>query len=787
MPRAALGSVYHLPAVSVSRSINKIQVSISSHPLLRIAALTIVAVTAGCDSVDDAPNSDPARDIAGAEFVGAAVCESCHAEAAALWRGSDHDQALELATAETVLGNFDNVEVTDGGRRTRFFSNQDGYWVTTDGPDGSVGNFKVTHTIGIDPLQQYLLEMPKGHYQALSIAWDTRPSENGGQRWFPLYPNEPIGSDNPLHWTGTYQRWNTMCAECHSTDLRKNYDPDRDRFDTTYAGIDVNCEACHGPGSIHAADPSVAPLALVPAERTWTFNDGASIAALADGSERSTEIDVCAQCHARRSQLTDDYAPPDPLLNGFRPTLLETGLYHADGQILDEVYVYGSFLQSAMAAAGVICSDCHEPHSTALRANGNAVCGRCHLASTFDTPEHHRHVQSSSGSQCVSCHMRAETYMVVDPRRDHSFRVPRPDLSGALGTPNACQDCHSDQTASWAENRIAEWYPDGRQNEFHYGEALHAGRTWAEDRAPLLRQVIEDRNEPAIVRATALSLLAEQIDAPDVDLIGRLVDDTEPLVQLAALEAMSNLPPQLRFPRAQRLLTDPLLALRISAARVLLAAREQLSPRRQGDLDAALLEYNAVQQFNSDRGSGLVNAAALAAEQGRPQDAERLLIAATEREPAFSATYINLADLYRSVGREPEAEDALRRGLAINPDDAGLNLALGLSLVRSGQRDAALPYIDQAVRIAPDSPYYAYVQGIALNSAGQPARAIDALTTAHERFPGHRDTLFGLVTVLRDAGQTDAALEYAEKLVSMSPSSQPARRLLEELEEISTP
>jgi len=753
-----------------------------SYALTHLAMFLVAAIASGCDDVGDQRPADLLSETATAEFVGGATCASCHADQTALWRDSHHDLALELAAPETVLGDFDDAQYEYGSVTTFFFMREDQHWVTTDGPNGTLQDFRVSHTIGVDPLQQYLLELPNGHYQTLNVAWDSRPADAGGQRWFHLFPDQQIDSDDPLHWTGTYQNWNSTCAECHSTDLRKNYDVAADRFETTFADIDVACEACHGPGAVHANDPTVPPPAATRTDRTWVFRDSSGIATLADGAARSNEIEVCAQCHSRRSQLTDDYAPQDPFLDGFRPSLLDRGLYHADGQILDEVYVYGSFMQSAMAAAGVTCSDCHEPHSTALRADGNTVCAQCHLTSTFDTPEHHRHAANSAGAECVSCHMRAETYMVVDPRRDHSFRVPRPDLSARLQTPNACNDCHGDQTSDWAAEQIATWFPDGSQNEFHYGEALHAGRTWAEDRAPLLRQVIGDPLQPAIVRATAVSLLAEQLAGTDTEVIDRSVEDPEPLVQLAASEALQNIPPDRRFGRAQQLLTDPRLGLRITAARSLLAARSQLSERRRSDLDAALAEYAEVQQFNSDRGEGLFNLAALMTEFGRPEEAARLYLAAIGREPAFSAAYVNLADLYRSLGREPEAEATLREGYAVNPDDAGLSLPLGLSLVRSGRLDEALMQLREAVANAPDVPYYAYVLGVALNSAGQTAAAISSLTITHARFPSHRETLFGLATMLRDTGEIGPAVEHARKLTALDPSDQTARRLLAEVE-----
>jgi hypothetical protein len=200
------------------------------------------------------------------------------------------------------------------------------------------------------------------------------------------------------------------------------------------------------------------------------------------------EIEVCAACHARRQSLTSQSsAPGDRFLDNFVPALLRTGLYHADGQILDEVYVYGSFLQSRMHGAGVRCTDCHERHRLGILAEGNALCTRCHnpegtprfptlKPGQFDSPAHHFHRDGSDGAQCANCHMPARTYMGVDPRRDHSFRVPRPDLSARLGTPNACTLCHDDKTDAWATEQVRAWYPEGRSGRLHFSEVLAAGR-----------------------------------------------------------------------------------------------------------------------------------------------------------------------------------------------------------------------------------------------------------------------------------------------------------------------
>jgi tetratricopeptide (TPR) repeat protein len=378
--------------------------------------------------------------------------------------------------------------------------------------------------------------------------------------------------------------------------------------------------------------------------------------------------------------------------------------------------------------------------------------------------------------------MRERTYMVVDPRGDHSFRVPRPDLSVKLGTPNACNDCHGDRSAQWAAERVANWFPDGRSGTFHYGEAIHAGRQWTADRKRLLTRVIDDPAVPAIARATAIALLAEQFDDSVLDVVRRGVNDASPLVQLASLEALDAAPPSKRAAIALRFLTDAPAALRLAAARVLLPEREQFGDRGRHDLDAALAEYVAVQRFNSERADGLLNLGNLDAERGKPAEAEASYRLALDRQPEFSATYVNLADLYRQLGREQEAEQLLQKGIERNPDDPGLVHALGLSQARSNQLDAALATLRRATELGPDEPRYRYVYGVAMYSLGQRDAALEELRAAYERFPGYAPTLVALATMNRDTGHLDRARDYARRLLELSPADPNARALLTELD-----
>ena len=402
-----------------------------------------------------------------AKFVGGQVCSGCHAAETESWQGSHHALAMQRATETVVLGDFANARFEHLGAVTTFSRSGDKFTVNTAGPDGALHDYEIAYTFGVYPLQQYLIAFPGGRYQALGIAWDSRPKDQGGQRWFQLYPGQQLKPGDPLHWTGRDQTWNYQCADCHSTDLQKNFNLAADTYATTWTDLDVACEACHGPGSRHvawtkaqAAGGSYPPGTdaarmgltnwLKPTDTGhWEMNPETGIARRTE-KLASTELETCAACHSRRKVIAKSPRPGEPFLDGYLPALLEPGLYHADGQIDGEVYEYGSFLQSRMHAAGVTCSNCHDPHSAKLRAEGNGLCAQCHLPARFDAREHHHHEPGSAGAQCVNCHMPTKTYMVVDARRDHSIRVPRPDLSISLGTPNACSQCHGDRPARWA-------------------------------------------------------------------------------------------------------------------------------------------------------------------------------------------------------------------------------------------------------------------------------------------------------------------------------------------------
>ena len=510
----------------------------------------------------------PALPPAPAKYVENGVCLGCHEKEAHEWRDSHHAKAMALPTAEMVRGDFSNTSFTDRGVTTRFFKRGEKYFVNTEGEDGKRTDFEIRYTFGLEPLQQYLIELPGGRLQPLTIAWD-----GPKKKWFHLYPNEKAPPGDVLHWTGRYQTANTMCLVCHTTDYEKRYDPATDTFASRWAELNVSCQACHGPGDRHVEWETRLRGA---GEKPPPPREPHALTVNTRGADARKKTELCAPCHLRRSELMPRPAPGEPVLDNYLPSLLVEPLYYADGQQLEEVYVDGSFRQSLMFQRGVTCTNCHNAHTGKLKMAGNAVCVQCHkpdpnpsfptAAGNFDSPKHHFHKDGSKGALCVTCHMPARPYMGIQLRPDHSIRNPRPDLAVKLGLPDACTTCHVGKTAKWSADAVIKWYGPVRKQGTHYGEAFAAARAGEPSGNAALAKLVANRSMPSIVRASALEQLSREPAEGAAERI-RATQDSDAEVRTAAANSMEGLSVAQRIEALTPLLTDPVRAVRVTAAR----------------------------------------------------------------------------------------------------------------------------------------------------------------------------------------------------------------------------
>jgi Flp pilus assembly protein TadD len=647
--------------------------------------------------------------------------------------------------------------------------------IRTQGADGEYRNFEVSHTFGVYPLQQYLIPFAGGRMQSFTVAWDARPASEGGQRWFHLYPDEKIAFDDELHWTGINQNWNYMCGECHSTAFEKRYDPDSKSYASHWTEVNVSCEACHGPASGHvewAANPlptENAGLVFALSEsRQWLFTENdvtaKRIVAAGQANDRA-EIDTCAVCHSRATKIDEPHQQGQSVHDSHAVSLLRDNLYFADGQIDDEVYVYGSFLQSKMYQQGVTCSDCHNPHTLELKAEGDGTCLQCHSASEFAVKEHHKHSPQSDGARCASCHMPEKTYMVVDPRRDHSFRIPRPDLSDSLGTPNACIQCHDDRSNQWASGKIADWYLEPKTGYQKYSQVLFAARTQSRSAVPALQQLILDNGQPAIARATAVSHLGIWLDQQTLNTVDQALRADSPMVRSAALAALEGAPGEVRWPRAIALAVDPIRNVRNEAGRLLAdLPDDQITAGRADTVSKARQDYIDTQMLNADRAEAQTNLGSFYSASGNQVLAETAYKEALRLNMNFTPAYVGLANLYANSGRQPEAEQILESGISQVADNASLYHALGLQWVRQQRTEDALMMLGKAAAAAPEVARYSFVYAVALHDLGDPEQSIVILEHALTRHTGDAQIISALYNYSVELGRVEDAERYRKML-----------------------
>jgi tetratricopeptide (TPR) repeat protein len=673
---------------------------------------------------------------------------------------------MEPANDTTVLGDFNDAVLAADGVTSRFFRRDGNYFIHTQDSDGAYRDFEVKYTFGYFPLQQYLVEFPGGRMQATRASWDVRE-----KRWFHQYPGDTIVPNDWLHWTGNGQNWNTMCASCHSTNLVKNYDANADAYQTTWSEINVSCESCHGPGSRH-----------IDYVNSKAYKRGQRIpdAGLWYGRDTITQrqLHACAACHARKSDIAAQPMLTGEVMDDLIPQVISSDFYYADGQIREEDYEYGSFTQSKMFHQNVRCSQCHNPHSGKTYHSGNTLCLQCHKP-VYDSPLHHFHKPGTEAALCINCHMTVRTYMGNDHRRDHSFRVPRPDQSVNYATPNACTGCHKEKSNGWAAEAVKNWY--GPERKHHFSDDLLPGsRLDSGSVAPLVR-LLGDTLQPAIARATAAYYLGSLPSARSAAALRKALTDRHAIVRYQALRAMADLPLEEWQQAAAPLLRDPVRAVRIAAADLFHPLPVANIPEADREVFAlADKENKAYLHYQADFAVGNVMLGDYFLQGGDAAGAIPHYVRGLRKDSLMNYARFNLAVAYNTTGDNAAALRTLQTAAAIDPFNDRAFYTLGLLHVEMGNIEAALDYLDRAVGLNTTNPQVYYNYGLLLQQSGKPAQAEQILLRGVTLAPESTALHYALAFLYLQTRQTEKALPHAKALHLLDPGNPDYQPLFDE-------
>ena len=639
------------------------------------------------------------------KYVGRTSCIKCHQKEYNDWTGSDHDKAMDIANDSTVLGDFNNAKlIRPNGQINKAYKKDGKFYVYTDGENGKMQEYQVKYVFGHYPLQNYLVEFPGGRLQTLALTWNSKD-----KNWYymadSVYKNLSVDHNDWLHWTNQAQNWNSMCADCHSTNVKKAYDEKTDTYHTSYSEIDVSCEACHGPASKHLK------WADLPAKEQKKYRNY-GLAIRTSGINNHKYVDNCARCHSRRTAYSDFNGTEQNIYNHILPNLPTEPFWYIDGQIKDEDYVYASFTQSKMYMNNVQCNNCHNVHSGKLKLQGNALCLQCHEAQKYDVPTHTFHkaygekgkalisaagvkFEVGSGTECINCHMHGQNYMGIDYRRDHSFRIPRPDLSEKFGSPNACNQCHTDKNNQWAAEKIKKWF--GEKRPFQYGEAFYAATKAHKNADSLLKKIITDDSITPNIKGVALNYLSPALSNDKI--ICQNLQNSATSVKIAAINALI-IRNQSCLDSILPLLNDKNKAVRIEVAYKLSVLDSNLIPNNyKNAYKKALKERLTSLKYNVDFPTGKYNLANYYYNEKNYLKAEYYYKKAIEQDSELNAAMINLSYLYSLTGKLNEAEEILSEYVKKYPEDANGLYNYGLILSENKKYKKSLKYLLKAEKI----------------------------------------------------------------------------------------
>ena len=713
----------------------------------------------------------PPDSVVHATYAGSSSCKDCHLKAYDDWKNSHHGLAERHVQPDEYEQPFSSpLKLQHQGKESQAYLDEKKFLqIITDDAKGQPQRYPVTRIIGHNPLRQFLIPAPGNRLQTADVTYDPHKKE-----LFNVFGDDQRFHGDWGHWTGQGMNWNAMCAACHNTRLRKNFDPSTNTYNTTMAEMAVSCESCHGPMKTHV-------------DWQHQYKDSNAKDPTLKKLTRDQMLETCAPCHARRSEITGDMVPGESFFDHNSLVITDlSDLYHPDGTVRDENYETTSFLSSKMHHAGVRCDDCHDNHTGKTKLPGNALCLQCH-ASGGTTPirapiinptAHSHHAEGSSGNDCISCHMPITTYMERHPRHDHSYSIPNPRLTIEHGMPNACNKCHTDKDPQWALANAKKWYGEKLEKPTHKrADIVARARRNDPNIAPLLIEMLRTEVIPTW-QATACHLMAPGIADPAIrQALNSALKNTHPMVREAAIRSLTPLVRENHQPTIDAirpLLNDDSRSVRIAAAWALCPTLDLNS--RAGKELVHMLDLHA------DQPTGRMQLSQFAYLRGNPTSAISQIKQAIRMDPNSPPMHHDLAILLSTTGDTAGAIAAMQEAVRLDPTFAEYHYKLALAHNEAGNTTAAIASLEKTTQLEPQHPRAHYNLGLAYNSQGKTSAAIASLAKAESVAPADPSIPYATATIHYHQGeipQTQAALMRA---LQIDPQHAESHQLLHSLQ-----
>jgi tetratricopeptide (TPR) repeat protein len=710
-------------------------------------------------------------------YSGTQSCRECHEKFYQLWSSSHHGLAMQPFTAELfqtrLAAQAKDQVIGDLDYRVEFDGKQG--WMRESGPKGNK-KYPIVHALGGKNVFYFLTPMDRGRLQVLPLAYDVQRKS-----WFDTAASgirhfRDI-EEKPLAWKDPEYTFNTSCYGCHVSQFSRNYDLKTDTYKSVWREPGINCEACHGSVVEHIRVCRQAAKGKPPLDLKIDLIRPPKYS-------RKISGDACAACHAKASPLTVSYQPGDDFFDHFDLGILDLPDYYPDGRDLGENYTYTQWLLSPCVKSGKM--DCLHCHTSSGRFRftddkKDDACMPCHASIVENASGHSHHPKGSAGSQCISCHM-PKTEFARMRRSDHSMLPPAPATTIAYKSPNACNVCHADKDAAWADRWVRQWRKrDYQAPVLHRASLIDAARRRDFKMLPTMLEYLKRNDHDAIFAASLIRLLRPCNDDRKWPLLIRALEDPSPLVRANAAESLGDRLDDAAVKALSAAVQDKSRLVRIRAVSAMAAIpRDVLDAMTAAAFDKAVGEFKATLDARPDYWTSHYNMGNFYLSQHDYPQAVAFFETAIRLQPHIFHLYVNISFAYNALGLKDKAEQSLRRACELEPKSPEANFDLGLLLGDIGRIDPALDYLRRAYGLQPENPQYGYWLAFYLHQSGNTSDSVNILQRINRQKEPSIDAISLLGEIYLKQKKIGEARTLYQRALKSSQLTDEERKLLED-------